>query len=291
MTDTLKHFATLLVVCGLVLGAGFFTVGCGTETTDNDSQEVVEVVEDDTLSGVIREAGSTSVLPLAEKFALAFMEQNPELEITYTGGGSSAGVKQCAAGTVDIGAASREIKITEKDLISIPVARDGVAIIVNSANPLTDLTLEQVAKIYSGEITNWSEVGGDDLAITVYGREEGSGTRDCFDSKVLKGFGVKIIDTALAKKSNGEVQIGIQEDASSIGYVSLGYINGVKALNINGGICSVETCQDGSYPIVRRLYFITQNAPSDATQAFINFCRSDEGQAIVEANGFVPLVK
>ncbi|MDD4029283.1 MAG: phosphate ABC transporter substrate-binding protein [Caldisericia bacterium] len=282
-----NKIVSLVAVLSFVAGISLVTVGCGDQSSSSNAGAGT-TEQEITYSGIIREAGSTSVLPIAEKFALAFMDMYPNLEITYTGGGSSAGVKQCAAGTVDIGAASREVKISETDLISIPVARDGVAIIVNENNPIQGLTIEQVTKIYTGEITNWSEVGGNDLQITVYGREEGSGTRDCFDSIVLKKLSVS--PTALAKKSNGEVQIGIQEDASGIGYVSLGYINGVKALPLNDVECSIATCQDGSYPIVRRLYFITQTIPSDAVNAFLNFCRSEEGQKIVADNGFVPLV-
>lgn len=279
---------SILAVLTLIVGISMTTVGCGNQSSDTNGSVNETTTQEITFSGVIREAGSTSVLPLAEKWALAFMEKHPNLEITYTGGGSSAGVKQSAAGTVDIGAASREIKITENDLIPIPVARDGVAVIVNENNPIQGLTLEQITKIYAGEIVNWSEVGGNDLQITVYGREEGSGTRDCFDSVVLKKLSVS--PTALAKKSNGEVQIGIQEDASGIGYVSLGYINGVKSLLVNDVECTIETCQQGTYPIVRRLYFITQTIPSDAVNAFLNFCRGEEGQKIVAENGFVPLV-
>jgi phosphate transport system substrate-binding protein len=283
-----NKIVSLVAVLSLVVGISMVTVGCTDQSSSSNNEGSESTQQETTYSGIIREAGSTSVLPIAEKFALAFMEKHPNLQITYTGGGSSAGVKQAAAGTVDIGAASRDIKITEKDLVPIPVARDGVAVIVNDNNPIQALTMEQITKIYTGEIVNWSELGGSDLQITVYGREEGSGTRDCFDSVVIKKLSIS--PTALAKKSNGEVQIGIQEDASGIGYVSLGYINGVKPLLVNDVECTIETCQKGTYPIVRRLYFITQTIPSDAVNAFLNFCRSDEGQKIVADNGFVPLV-
>ncbi|MCK5848558.1 MAG: phosphate ABC transporter substrate-binding protein [Caldisericia bacterium] len=278
-----------LVVAFVVLGVlGLSLIGCvnNKEIIDEGNHDLQK-----NLSGVIREAGSTSVLPLAEKFALAFMSQNRDVEVAYSGGGSSAGVEQCAIGTIDIGAASREIKITEKDMLSYPIARDGVAIVVNSKNPITDLTIKDVANIYAGNITNWNELGGNDQEITIYSREEGSGTRDCFDSKVLKPQNLENSDTSLMKKSNGEMQIGIQEDASGIGYVSLGYISGLKALSINGKQCSVGSCMDGTYPLVRRLYFITKEAPNTLMKAFIDFCRSSEGQEIAENNGYVPLVK
>lgn len=243
------------------------------------------------LSGTIREAGSTSVLPLAEQFALAFMKKHPKVKITYTGGGSGAGVKQCADGTVDIGAASREVNMNETDLIPYPIARDGVAIVVNNSNSVSNLTIEQIAKIFAGEITNWSEVGGKSQAITIYSREEGSGTRDCFEEKVMKVYGKKISPRAITKKSNGEMQMSVQGDTSGIAYVSLGYIEGIKALNVNGKKCSVETCRSGEYPIVRRLLFLTKGLPNPLVAAFLDFCRSVEGQNIVQKEGYVTLVK
>ena len=173
-------------------------------------------------------------------------------------------------------------------MVSYPIARDGVAIIVNNANSASDLTLEQAAKIFSGEVTDWSKVGGKAGKITVYTREEGSGTRDCFEHMVTKPVGKKITAAAIAKKSNGEIQMAVQGDASGIGYVSLGYIQGVKALSLDGIPCTVETCQ-GKYPIVRRLYFHTKGTPSELEKAFIDFCRGAEGQKIVEDMGYIRL--
>jgi phosphate transport system substrate-binding protein len=230
-------------------------------------------------------------LPLTEKFALAFMKKHPRVMITYTGGGSGAGAKQCADGTVDIGATSRELKISEADLVSYPIARDGVAVIVNNANPVTGLTLEQVAKIFAGEVTDWSKVGGEAGTIRIYTREEGSGTRDCFEHKVTKEHGKKITPYAVTKKSNGEIQLAVQGDAAGIGYVSLSYIEGVKAIDLEGVPCSVETCKGGEYPIVRRLYFHTKGTPSELEKAFIDFCRGSEGQNIVTEMGYIPLVR
>ena len=269
---------TALVIMGLVLAAG-----CSGETTPNGNSPSSAQTE---LSGKITEAGSTSVLPLAEQFALAFMKKHPKVTITYTGGGSGAGAKQAADGTVDIGATSRGIKMKEADLISYPVARDGVAIIVNSANSVIDLSMGQATKIFEGKISDWSEVGGNAGSITVYNREEGSGTRDTFESFVTK----EVTASAITKKSNGEMQTAIQGDSSGIAYVSLGYIEGVKPLSIDGVECSIETCQNGQYPIARRLYFNTKSAPNELVKAFINFCRSTEGQKIAAELGYIPLV-
>ena len=278
MVLKIKRFLTFplmaLVIVSLVLVSG-----CG-NTSNNTSPGTGE------LSGKITEAGSTSVLPLAEQFALAFMKKHPKVTITYTGGGSGAGAKQATDGTVDIGATSRGIKMKEADLISYPVARDGVAIIVNSANPVNDLSMEQAAKIFEGEISDWSAVGGNAGSITVYNREEGSGTRDTFESFVTE----EVIASAITKKSNGEIQTALQSDSAGIGYVSLGYIEGVKPLSIDGTECSIATCQSGKYPISRRLYFNTKSAPDEPVKAFIDFCRSTEGQKIAAELGYIPLV-
>jgi phosphate transport system substrate-binding protein len=276
-----------MIITALVLAAG---CSGGTTSTNGSTPPANSSNRGQTeLSGKITEAGSTSVLPLAEKFALAFMEKYPKVMVTYTGGGSGAGAKQCAEGTVDIGATSRELKMSEADMVSYPIARDGVAIIVNSANSASGITLEQAAKIFAGEITDWSEVAGEAGKITVYTREEGSGTRDCFEHMVTKPAGKKITAAAIAKKSNGEIQMAVQGDASGIGYVSLGYIEGIKALDLEGVKCTVETCLSGKYPIVRRLYFHTKGTPSELEKAFIDFCRGPEGQKIVEDMGYIPL--
>jgi phosphate transport system substrate-binding protein len=239
------------------------------------------------LSGTIKESGSTSVLPLAEAFALRFMELHPRVKVIYGGGGSGTGAKDCAKGQVDIGATSRELKISEADLISYPIARDGVAIIVHKDNPVDDLSLGEVARVYAGEITNWEGIGGKSGKIRLYSREEGSGTRDVFESKVMKERDIS--GRAYFKKSNGEIQTAIASDPGSIGYVSLGYIEGTKVLSIEGVKCTVESCKKGDYPLVRRLYFHTKGTPDEPVRAFIDFCRSEEGQKIVEELNYISL--
>ncbi len=270
----------VLAAAGL-LALSLLMGGCGASKTPQEGGNV-------NLSGSIKEAGSTSVLPLAEALAAEFMKLHKDVRVETGGGGSGAGVKQCVAGTVDLGAISRDLKLTESDLISYPVARDAVAVIVNSANPVSGLKIEDVAGIYSGKVTDWSQVGGKAGKITVIAREEGSGTRDAFEEKVMNKE--KIISGAYLKNSNGEVQAAVTQDASAIGFVSLGYISGVKALDLNGIKCNIDTCKDGTYPVLRRLFFITKAIPSLAVTEFINFARSDAGQKIVEENGFVPLV-
>ena len=242
------------------------------------------------LSGTINEAGSTSVQPLAELMATAFTAKYPKVTVNISGGGSSAGVKAIAAGTVDIGAASRDIKITEPDVIPVCIARDGVAIVVNEANSLTGVTIEQVAKIYAGEITNWKDVGGNDATITVVSREEGSGTREVFEEYVTGAFKKKIKADALFFDSNGAIRSKVASDKNAVGYVSFGYVAGLKTLMVNNVAPTIENAQSGKYPIVRRLYFLTKPVPSGIVKGFIDFCRGPEGQKIALDEGYIPLV-
>jgi len=242
------------------------------------------------LSGTINEAGSTSVQPLAELMATAFTAKYPKVTVNISGGGSSAGVKAIAAGTVDLGAASRDIKITEPDVIPVCIARDGVAIVVNEANSLTGVTIEQVAKIYAGEITNWKDVGGNDATITVVSREEGSGTREVFEEYVTGAFKKKIKADALFFDSNGAIRSKVASDKNAVGYVSFGYVVGLKTLMVNNVAPTIENAQSGKYSIVRRLYFLTKSVPSGIVKEFIDFCRGPEGQKIALDEGYIPLV-
>jgi len=222
--------------------------------------------------------------------ATAFTAKYPKVTVNISGGGSSAGVKAIAAGTVDIGAASRDIKITEPDVIPVCIARDGVAIVVNEANSLTGVTIEQVAKIYAGEITNWKDVGGNDATITVVSREEGSGTREVFEEYVTGAFKKKIKADALFFDSNGAIRSKVASDKNAVGYVSFGYVAGLKTLMVNNVAPTIENAQSGKYPIVRRLYFLTKSVPSGIVKEFIDFCRGPEGQKIALNEGYIPLV-
>jgi len=277
---TLLGAALVLLSTGALLSVFACSGGASTPAT--------EVGE---LSGTINEAGSTSVQPLAEKLANAFMQEHPKVTVNISGGGSSAGVKAVAAGTVEIGAASRDIKLTENDIIPIAIARDGVAVAVHPSNPVSELSLEQVAAIYAGEITNWSEVGGNDKEIVVVSREEGSGTRECFEEGVTKPYGKKIKPDALFYDSNGAVRSKVSSESRAIGYLSFGYIEGVKALTLEGVEPTVENCLSGDYPVLRRLYLLVKETPSGAVKEFIDFCRSEEGQQIAEEEGYIPLAK
>jgi len=288
--DDTNHSVTPISKWGrTLLPVKFVADNFGLLTTWDAKASKVTVMQGGELAGTLTESGSTSVLPLAEKLALAFMKKNPKVRISYTGGGTGAGVKQAAAGTVDIGAASRDLKISEPDLMVHAIARDGVAIIVNKGIGINGLTMDQLGKIYTGQITDWKDVGGRSGKINVYTREEGSGTRDTFQTFVLDPKGLKMSPACLAKKSNGEIQMSVQSDPNGIGYVSFGYAEGVKEILLEGKEPSIANIKNGSYPIARRLYFLTKHNNNVLAQAFINYCRSEEGQKIVMQEGYIQL--
>lgn len=235
------------------------------------------------LSGNITEAGSTTVQPVAESIAAAFMAKYPEVKVVIQGGGSGVGVKSVAEGTVDIGAASRELTNDEKALgiVDHVIARDGIAIIAHSSQMVSGLTKSQVKDIFSGAITNWSQLGGADKTIHVVAREEGSGTRAAFEEMVM-GKDAVITATAILQSSNGALKTTVAGDPDAIGFLSFGYLDSsVKALDIDGIAGTVANAKNGTYPIVRPLLFLTKGEPEGLVKEFINFCLGPEGQAIV----------
>jgi len=244
------------------------------------------------LSGKIVEAGSTTVQPLAEKLAEAFSAKYPQVQITVQGGGSSVGVKSAGEGTVDVGAASREVKDSElqefPDLKVFTIARDGIAIVAHPDVPLDGLTKEQVRDIFAGEITNWSDVGGPDRPIVVVSREEGSGTRAAFEEMVMGKEGPPIVDTAILQPSNGAVRTTVATTPDSIGFLSFGYLDeSVKALAVDGVEATEANAASGDYPIVRPLNLLIKGEPSGVVKAWLDFILSDEGQEIVVEEGYI----
>ena len=238
-------------------------------------------------------SGSTTVQPLAEKLAEAFMTENTGLQIDVQGGGSSVGVKAAGQGTSDIGMASREIK--ESELAEFPnlkifvIARDGIAIVAHPDVPVSDLTVEQVRDIFSGKITNWKDFGGDDQNIIVVSREEGSGTRAAFEEMVM-GEDALIAASAILQASNGAIRTTVSTTPYSIAYLSFGYLDDtVKSISIDGIAATEPNAADGSYPIVRPLNMLTNGEPAGMVKAFLDFILSEAGQKLVVEDGYIPV--
>lgn len=244
----------------------------------------------------IKVTGSTTVLPIAQLAADAYMETHSNADIQVTGGGSSVGVQAAGEKTADIGMSSRDIKSDEltkyPNLVITTIGKDGLALIVNPANSITSLTPAQIKGIYAGNYTNWNQVGGPDMPIVVVGRDSASGTREFFFEKVMnKG---NFTSTQLEKNSNGAVQQTIAQTPGAIGYVGLGFIdNKIKAVNIDTNGVTVEptiaNVLSGAYPFSRSLYMITNGQPTGLAKAYLDYIRSPEGQNILVKEGFVPL--
>ncbi len=242
------------------------------------------------LSGIVNTNGSTSMEKVIGYLTEGFKEVQPGVTVHYTGSGSGAGVTGAQDGTCDIGLASRDLKDDETGVKQITVAKDGIAIIVNPENPVADLSVEQIAQLATGEIANWSEVGGNDGAVVFIGREAGSGTRDGFES---------ITDTKDACKyqneltSTGEVIANVASNPNAIGYASLSAVDEtVKAITVGGVEATEETVLDGSYAIQRNFNFIiNESSPlSEAAQTFVDWATSAEASDLIAGAGAVPLV-
>lgn len=231
-------------------------------------------------------AGSTSVQPFAEALAEEFMRLNPTIIIDVQGGGSSAGIKSAQTNTADIGMSSRNLKEDETDLWSVEIARDGLAVIINPENILVDLTLEHVNDIYSGKITNWKQLGGHDAEIHVITREEGSGTRSAFEDLVMGD--VEINPRSIVQDSNGTVRQLVGDDINAIGYISLGLVNeNVKAIKLNGVSATHDNVINGTYNLSRPFLFVANVKPDGDIGKFIEFVLSEEGKALLDAEGLV----
>ncbi|MHA1852847.1 MAG: phosphate ABC transporter substrate-binding protein [Candidatus Heimdallarchaeaceae archaeon] len=240
--------------------------------------------------------GSTTVLPIAQKVAEVYMEDHPNVFISVSGGGSSVGIQSVGEGIAEIGMASRDLKDEEKsrypNLKPIVIAKDAITIIVHPDNPITTLTLEQIRGIYNGTYTNWKEVGGPDQEIVVINRDSASGTREFFWEHVMHKD--DFVATAIEKNSNGAVKQTVSQTPNAIGYVGLGYLDSsVKAIKIKMNGAEIEptvaNVLNGKYPIARSLYMITNGEPKGLVKDFIAFVLSEEGQRIVEEEGFVPI--
>jgi phosphate transport system substrate-binding protein len=283
----------LLVLSILLLVTAVLFSACAPELNVEEEPEVTDAAQptegaSDGLSGQIQLAGSTTVQPLAEVLAEAFMAENPDVMIEVQGGGSSVGVTSAGEGTVDIGNASRNVKDSEfeefPELQVFTIAYDGIAIVTNPDLELSTLSIDQVKAIFAGEITNYSEVGGPDAEIVVVSREEGSGTRAAFEELVMETGDeeAQISEDALLQQSNGQVRTTVSTTPDSIGYLSFGFLDeSINTVAIDGVVPTVANVKNDSYPIFRPLNMLTNGEPGDLAQAFLDFILSDAGQALV----------
>ena len=245
------------------------------------------------LTGTVNTNGSTSMESVMGYLTEGFKEVQPSITVSYTGSGSGAGVTGAQDGTCDIGLASRDLKDDETGVKQITVAKDGIAIIVNPENPVSDLTIEQIAALATGATANWADVGGNDAEVVFMGREAGSGTRDGFES--ITGTE----DTCVYQNeytSTGEVVAGVAANPNAIGYASLSAVEGdttVKVLTVGGVAPSEETVLDGTYEIQRNFNFIISDSTelSPAAQAFVDWATSTAASDLIAGAGAVPVAE
>jgi phosphate transport system substrate-binding protein len=232
-------------------------------------------------------AGSTAFQPFAEKLADQYMSTHRELSITIQGGGSSLGIQSALSGASQIGMADLVKLPPEADTLkSIVVARDGIVVVLNPANPVAGLTLEQVRGLFSGTIRNWKEVGGADHEVAVISREAGSGTRTSFEQII---GGVSLSADALIQDSNGTIRETVANDANAIGYLSHGLINEkIKPVPVDGFSCTEQDILSGNYKLVRPIFLVYKETLSPAGQAFLDYLLSAEAQKLIHANGLIP---
>jgi phosphate transport system substrate-binding protein len=242
-----------------------------------------------TVSGTVTVSGSTSVQPLAQDLADIFNETEPGVSIEIQGGGSSQGIKDVTGGISNIGTSSRDLTADEKTgLTEHVIAYDGIAIVVHPSNPVSNLSTEQVQKIFKGEIKNWKEVGGKDSDILVVTREEGSGTRTAFE-ELLKLQEKKdgkttsfIRSDALVGDGTGAIKANVASKENAIGFTSLGFVDSsLKKVNLDTIECSIENVKEKTYAISRPFLMLTKGAVKPETKAFLDFILSDKGQEIV----------
>lgn len=291
----MKKALALILTLALSLAA---LTSCGSKTetpadTNTDSSAQTEAPA--TLSGSVSTNGSTSMEKVIGALSEQFMADNSGVTVTYDPTGSGAGIEAASNGSADIGLASRALKDEEKvgGLTETVVALDGIAVIVNADSKVENLTVEQIGKIFTGEITDWSEVGGDAGTISCIGREAGSGTRDGFESITGTKDTCKL-DQELT--STGGVIEAVAGNPNAIGYASLSAVEGkntVKAVTVGGVACTEATVLDGSYAIQRPFVLVTKTGEtlSPAAQAFFDYATSSTASQLIKAAGAVPVAK
>jgi phosphate transport system substrate-binding protein len=287
-----KKWIALSLVVILAIGL----VGCGKKADTAATGETSSTAE---LTGALNVEGSDTMVNLAQAWAEEFGTTNPGVMISVKGGGSGTGIAALINGTVDFANASREFKSEETTMatdkgvnpVETEVAKDAIAVVVNPANKVKGLTIDQLGKIYRGEITNWKDVGGTDATIVLLSRDSSSGTYEYFKEEVVG----KELEYAKAAKLLPSTQAIVDEtkaNPNAIGYIGLGYVTpDVTVIEVDGKAASVEGALDGSYVLSRGLYMYSNGAPTGVGKAYIDYILSDAGQKVVTDQGFVPLAK
>ena len=284
----MKKFIALLLAAVLTLALA----ACGSKNDTNTDANADNTNDDSTkttITGTVATDGSTSMEKVIGALSESFMANNADATVTYNPTGSGSGITAVQEGTCDIGLSSRALKDEEKaaGLKETALAYDGIAIIVHPDNPVSDLTIEQIAQLYTGEITNWKDVGGNDAEVVLIGREAASGTRDGFES--ITGTKEKC-QYRQELTSTGDVITAVSQNPDAIGYASLASIkDSVKALNVDGVTPSEDTVKDGSYKVQRPFVLVTAEgkALSPVAQAFFDYAASSDAAAIIAKAGAV----
>ena len=269
------------------------TTAAETEAADTTAAETEAAGGE--LSGAVSTNGSTSMEDVIGSLAEQFMLDNPGVTVSYDPTGSGTGIEAASQGTADIGLSSRALKDEEtaSGLVGTTVALDGIAIIVNAENPVTDLTVEQIASIFTGEVTDWADLGGEAGTIATIGREAGSGTRDGFES-ITGTEDTCVLNQELT--STGAVIEAVRGNASAIGYASLSAVEGqegIVAITVGGVACTEETVADGTYAIQRPFVLVTKDGAelSPQAQAFFDFATSADAAELIRNAGAVPVAE
>lgn len=235
-------------------------------------------------------SGSTSVGPLTEKLAVAYSEEHPNVKIEVNQIGSSAGITNAISGVSEIGMSSRDLKGEEKSegLTETIIAYDGIVVVTHPSNKVNDLTMEQVKQIFTGEVTNWKELGGEDLEIVVVSREDGSGSRDAFQEIVGYSSG-ELVREAIIASGNGNIKTTVATNKHAVGFISFEYVDEtISTVKINGVESTAENVLNNTYSLSRPFLFVHKEGQlSEEGQKFIDYILSDDGQAIVEETGAI----
>lgn len=284
----MKKFLTLALTAVMALS---LLTACGSKNDNSADPNTDGSNTETTLSGTVSTDGSTSMEKVINSLGESFMAMNKDVKFTYNPTGSGSGIQAVSEGRCDIGLSSRALKDDEKasGLVETVVALDGIAIVVNPENPVSDLDVDTIAKIYTGEITNWKDVGGNDAEIVLIGREAGSGTRDGFES--ITGT-TDACQYRQELTSTGDVITTVSQNPDAIGYASLAALkDNVKALTVGGVAPTEDTVKDGSYVIQRPFVLVTKTGAklSENAQKFFDFALSAEAAQYITSAGAVPV--